>query len=142
LNSFLRVAFVFPGIICSGCTFDTELRISRWVFLDHFWLSLTLFLIILFIITLVIKRLFAKTCPDCLNIWVPKQAKVCQKCGHRFTAEQQQKTVPVADRVSEAFEGKSSYQPAHKQDRKKFRSREEYERWRDEQLKTILTKKD
>jgi len=33
---------------------------------------------------LVLKVLFSKTCPDCLNRSVPKPAKVCQKCGYRF----------------------------------------------------------
>jgi hypothetical protein len=32
----------------------------------------------------ILKGLFEKTCPDCLNKSVPKQAKVCSKCGYRF----------------------------------------------------------
>ena len=50
---------------------------------DHY---LTIIIIIgaIAVVASVLKVLFSKTCPDCLNRSVPKQAKVCQKCGYRF----------------------------------------------------------
>ena len=138
MKPFVCVAIIFLAIICSRCSFNTEFRISKWLFWDHFWLSLIIFAII----AIVLKRLSQKTCPDCLNTSVPKYAKVCQKCGYRFTAKQQDTTMPSIDRTSEAFETKIPHEPDHKPNGKKFSSREDYEKWRDEQLNTVLRKKE
>jgi hypothetical protein len=68
-----------------GCVRRLENRMDRWAFLfvDHIWLFVIIFGAIALVAT-VLQGLSEKTCPDCMNKKVPKQAKVCQKCGYRF----------------------------------------------------------
>lgn len=70
-----------------GCVRRLENRMDRWAFfvMDHIWIFVIVFGIIAVTAT-VLKGLSKKTCPDCMDRSVPKQAKVCQKCGYRFSA--------------------------------------------------------
>jgi hypothetical protein len=58
---------------------------DKWALyvMDHIWTFVIIFGVIALAAT-ILKGLFEKTCPDCLNKSVPKQAKVCSKCGYRF----------------------------------------------------------
>jgi hypothetical protein len=69
-----------------GCVRSLENRMDRWAFffVDHSWLFIIIFGAIT-LVAAVLQGLSEKTCPDCLNKKVPKQAKVCQKCGYRFS---------------------------------------------------------
>jgi hypothetical protein len=68
-----------------GCVRRIENRVDRWAFffVDHAWLFVIIFGVIALVAT-VLQGLRERTCPDCLNKKVPKQAKICQKCGYRF----------------------------------------------------------
>jgi len=59
---------------------------DRWAFFfaNHAGVLLIIFAIIAVAAT-VLKGLSEKKCPDYLNKKVPKLAKVCQKCGYRFS---------------------------------------------------------
>ena len=105
---------------------------------DHYWL-ITITIGIIALIFGIIALASAKRCPDCLNIWVPKKAKVCQKCGYQFTADQPDGIIANTDHFSKS---KTLQQTDDKPNRKHFSSREDYKKWRDEQLKNTLTKKD
>lgn len=73
-----------------------------------------------------------KKCPQCAEK-VKKGAKVCRFCGHEFEAPS--KSIPIID-VPELFESdmdKEDIPPLAK----RFRNREEYERWRDEKMKSL-----
>ena len=69
-----------------GCVRRLENRMDRWAFfsVDHIWFFVIIFGAIALLAT-VLQGLSEKTCPDCLNKKVPKQAEVCQKCGYRFS---------------------------------------------------------
>jgi hypothetical protein len=54
-----------------------------WFVLNHIWL-IVIICGGLALVGGIARALSEKTCPDCLNKAVPKQAKVCQKCGYRF----------------------------------------------------------
>jgi len=105
------------------------------------WLLISLFIspLIAFILLVIIGRptlpgLFAglgmKTCPQCAEK-VKRAAKICRFCGHTF--EEKPKFIPVID-VPELFD-----LDTHKENTaplpKKFRTREEYEKWRDEKMR-------
>jgi len=76
--------------ICSlfqyGCVRRIEKTVDRWAFffVNHAGLFLIIFAIIVVIFT-ILEASSQKTCPDCFNKKVPKQAKVCQTCGYRFS---------------------------------------------------------
>jgi hypothetical protein len=54
-----------------------------WFVLNHIWLIVIIFGG-LALVGSIVRTLSVKTCPDCLNKSVPKNARVCQKCGYRF----------------------------------------------------------
>lgn len=86
-----QVKFLWALVtICSvsqyGCVKRLENRMNKWAFfvMDHIWLFVIIFGAIALVAT-ILQGLSEKTCPDCMNKKVPKQAKVCQKCGYRFS---------------------------------------------------------
>jgi hypothetical protein len=82
----LSALMVICLILQYGCARRIENRMDSWAFffVNHIWFFVIIFGAIALVAT-VLQGLSEKTCPDCMNRKVPKQAKVCHKCGYRFS---------------------------------------------------------
>jgi hypothetical protein len=84
----------------------------------------------IFIIMVVIARVWTgkwpfKECPDCFH-WTLQASRVCTKCGYRFPE--------WVDFNEKTRRGVTPEETKHSGAARKFRSREEYEKWKAKQL--------
>jgi len=105
-----------------------------WLLLSLIFSPLLTFIVLVILGRPILPGLFGsfsmKTCPQCAEK-VKKAAKICRFCAHSF--EEKPKFIPVID-VPELFD-----LDTHKENTaplpKKFRTRKEYEKWRDEKMR-------